>query len=103
MTFLIRTVSYTATGREIVREREVIGSALTIGRATTNDVVLPDLAVEQHHATLEGAAGDQLRMYAAGSRQFAHDGRKTGDDRPAACDQLGLHLIHRTSWHGADV
>lgn len=79
MTFLIRTVSYTATGREIVREREVTGGALTIGRATTNDVVLPDLAVEQHHATLETAAGDQFRMHAAGSRQFAHDGRKTGD------------------------
>ena len=49
MTFLIRTIDLTATGREIVRDRVVEGDTLAIGRATTNDVVVADLAVEQHH------------------------------------------------------
>ena len=46
MTFLIRTIDLTATGREIVRDRVVEGDTLAIGRATTNDVVVADLAVE---------------------------------------------------------
>ncbi len=77
MAYVVRTVSHTATGREIRRERAVSSASVTVGRATTNDIVLPDLAVEQHHATLEPGAGEQLRMHAAGSRTFAHDGRST--------------------------
>ncbi|TMM47301.1 cytochrome c3 family protein [Qipengyuania marisflavi] len=79
MTFLIRTVDRTATGREIVREREVAGDKLTIGRATTNDIVLPDLAVEQHHAVLERVADGRLRMVSTSAHGFVHDGRKTTD------------------------
>ncbi|MGI8944516.1 MAG: cytochrome c3 family protein [Qipengyuania sp.] len=79
MSFLIRTVDYTATGREIIREREVAGSKLTLGRATTNDIVLPDLAVEQHHATLEDAGGGRLRVASAGTLGFLHEGRSTKD------------------------
>lgn len=76
MAFLVRTVDRTATGREIVRDRMVYGKQLTIGRATTNDVVLPDLAVEQHHATIE-QPGDHLEVTATGARAFGHDGRNT--------------------------
>ena len=47
MVFRIRTIDLTAGGREIVREREVAGDELVIGRAAENEIHLPDLAVEQ--------------------------------------------------------
>ncbi len=74
MTFLIRTIDHTATGREIVRDREVEGDRLTIGRATTNDVVVADLSVEQHHvvATLDDRG--RLTLEAATNRDFTLDG-----------------------------
>lgn len=78
MAFLIRTVDHTATGREIVRDRELAGNRLTIGRATTNDVVLADLAVEQHHATVESDGRGRLQVQ-ANDRDFVHDGRSTSD------------------------
>ena len=49
MPFRIRTIDQTASGREIVRERELAQAELTIGRAAENDIHLPDLAVEQRH------------------------------------------------------
>jgi len=76
MAFLIRTIDLTADGREIVRERTVAGSTLTVGRATDNDLHLPDLAVEQRHLRIE-AAGDRLRAAAANTLGFKLDGRTT--------------------------
>lgn len=76
MSFLIRTIDYTATGREIVRERAEEKDTLTIGRATTNDIVLPDLSVEQHHATLEHTSDGRLQMVATDERGFQYEGRK---------------------------
>ena len=78
MKFILRTIDFTATGREIVRERPLEPGALTIGRATTNSIVLADLSVEQHHATLTAApAGKRLVMEAAGGRGFLFEGRET--------------------------
>ncbi len=79
MAFLIRTIDLTATGREIVRERNVEGERLTIGRAAENDIHLPDLAVEQHHAVIEAAPNGRLRARALGTLGFAHDGRVVGE------------------------
>lgn len=76
MAFLIRTVDRTATGREIVRDREVARDSITIGRATTNDVVIADLAVEQHHATATLDGRGHIALEAAATRDFALDGRK---------------------------
>ncbi|WP_324828430.1 cytochrome c3 family protein [Qipengyuania zhejiangensis] len=90
MTFLIRTVDHTATGREIVRDREVAGDTLTIGRATTNDVVLADLAVEQHHATVELVERGRVRATSTSDHRFAHDGRSTAETQfdPAGGGEL---------------
>ncbi|QKG72145.1 cytochrome c3 family protein [Erythrobacter mangrovi] len=92
MTFLIRTVDRTATGREIVRDRKVESDTLTIGRATTNDIVLPDLAVEQHHATVSVAERGRLHVAAASSRNFLHDGRSSPEAYfdPANGAELGF-------------
>lgn len=78
MSFILRTIDFTATGREIVREKPIAGAELTIGRATTNSIVLADLSVEQHHATLTTApSGKRLTMEASGSRGFLYEGRET--------------------------
>lgn len=79
MKVILRTIDKTASGREIVRERELAGAgpdaAITIGRATTNTIVLADLAVEQHHATLV-PAGQRMRMTAATGHAFLFEGAK---------------------------
>lgn len=77
MDFLIRTVDYTAAGREIVREREVSTDAIGVGRASTNEIHLPDLAVEQEHLRIEPQQTGQLKLEAVGTLGFAVDGRKT--------------------------
>ncbi|MBC7987146.1 MAG: cytochrome c3 family protein [Sphingomonadaceae bacterium] len=52
MAFIVRHVSRTAGGREIVRARRIEKDALTVGRAADSDVHLTDLGVMLHHATI---------------------------------------------------
>lgn len=75
MAFLIRTIDFTAAGREIIRDRMVDQSSLTIGRAAENDIHLPDLAVEQNHVRLDLAADGTLSAAALGTLGFGLDGR----------------------------
>lgn len=86
MTFRIRQIERTATGREIVRDRDVTGDKLAIGRSAENDVHLPDLAVEARHAEITPAAGGRLRVEAVGTLGFVVDGAET---RSASIDSLG--------------
>jgi len=79
MAFRIRTIDRTASGREIVREREVADDVLTVGRAAENAIHLPDLAVEQQHVRVTPKSGGRLRLQAAGSLGFTLDGRTTSD------------------------
>jgi predicted CXXCH cytochrome family protein len=74
MGFRIRTIDRTASGREIVREREVAGDELVVGRAAECEVHLPDLAVEQRHVRVTADDG-RLRLQAVGSLGFTFDGR----------------------------
>ncbi|WP_370191342.1 cytochrome c3 family protein [Qipengyuania sp.] len=97
MTFLIRTIDQTATGREIVREREVEGDRLAIGRATTNDVVVADLSIEQHHVVAALGERGMLSLEAAGDRDFAFDGHRhravTIDPAKGGALTLGLYTL----------
>ena len=104
MTFLIRTIDLTATGREIVRDRVVEGDTLAIGRATTNDVVVADLAVEQHHVSVTRTDRGHLAIEAAGSRDFTFAGhkRKSVSIDPAAGGALTLGLYTLTFGLEAD-
>ena len=79
MVFRIRSIDLTATGREIVRERELAQAELTIGRAAENDIHLPDLAVEQRHVRVVPAPGGKLRLAAMGGLGFTLDGRSTDE------------------------
>jgi hypothetical protein len=73
--FLIRTIDFTATGREIVRDRVVEQSALTVGRAAECDIHLPDLAVEQQHMRIDTRSDGTLGLAALGTLGFGLDGR----------------------------
>lgn len=86
MTFRIRQIEFTATGREIVRDRDVAGEKLTIGRSAGNDVHLPDLAVEARHAEIALTPDGRLRVEAVGTLGFVVDG---AEKRAASIDSLG--------------
>jgi hypothetical protein len=73
--FLIRTIDFTAAGREIVRDRVVEEASLTVGRAAENAIHLPDLAVEQHHLRIDTRADGTLAVTALGTLGFGLDGR----------------------------
>jgi len=75
MAFLIRTIDFTAAGRELIRDRVVEQDSLTIGRAAENDIHLPDLAVEQHHVRIVAQADGTLGVEALGTLGFGLDGR----------------------------
>jgi predicted CXXCH cytochrome family protein len=74
MRFRLRQIELTAEGREIVRERLLDQPVLTIGRASENDVHLPDLAIEPRHATLAEAGHDRVEARATGTLGFGLDG-----------------------------
>lgn len=76
MSFIIRTTSRTADGREIVREHTVEGDRLTIGRAAENGVHLPDLALDPVHAEIAIIAPGRLQVASVGGLAFECDGRK---------------------------
>ena len=86
MSFRLRQVDTTATGREIVRERTIEGNALTIGRSAENDIAIPDLAVEQHHVRVT-ANSRALTFESIGTLGFTLNGRtrrqETDDDGSA--------------------
>src|SRR5688500_17164261 len=76
MAFLLRTVSHSAEGREIVRARRVEGDRLTIGRDPASDVHLTDLAVALRHATIERVGG-RLDVRVEPGLSVELNGRKT--------------------------
>ena len=92
MTFLIRTIDLTSSGREIIRDRTVEQDTLSIGRSSENDIHLPDLAVEQKHATIHQLNNGDLAVASVGTMGFTHDGRKTTSASidPATGGELGF-------------
>lgn len=75
MAFLIRTIDFTAAGREIIRDRVLEQDALTVGRAAENGIHLPDLAVEQRHVGITRQSDGTLAVTALGTLEFGLDGR----------------------------
>src|SRR3546814_14816209 len=52
MSFLVRQISLTADGREIVRAAMIAKPPLSLGLAAEPDIHLPDLALEPDHALI---------------------------------------------------
>jgi predicted CXXCH cytochrome family protein len=78
MAFVLRTISHSAEGREIVRTLRVEGDRLTIGRDPHCDVHLTDLAVALRHAAVERNAG-RLDVVVEPGLSVELNGRKTSD------------------------
>ena len=64
MAFLLRNISYSAEGRQIVRTSKIDDNLIRVGRDPDSDIVLNDLAVALHHATLEQIAANRLGVSA---------------------------------------
>lgn len=77
MTFRLRQIEQASDGREIVRVSNIDRSTLTLGRAAENDVRVPDLAVELHHADILRADDTHIEIKAADTLAFDVDGDPT--------------------------
>lgn len=75
MAFLLRTITLTADGREIVRDTRVEKPQLAVGRAAERDIHLPDLAVEPDHARIEQLDDRRVLVRSVGTLGFSVDGR----------------------------
>ena len=97
MSFILRTVSRTADGREIVRPVTLAQPSISIGRDASNDIHLADLAVEPFHARLTRLPGGKVRAQSVGGLGFTVDGRPTelADVSPDKGAELrfGGHLL----------
>lgn len=104
MTFLIRQISYTATGREIVRDAVLPKPQISIGRAAGSDIHLQDLAVTPDHARIEQVDARRVIVRATGTLGFDVDGRTVTrvdiDAVKGAELRFGAHRI--TVSHGED-
>jgi predicted CXXCH cytochrome family protein len=77
MTFLLRQLSRTADGREIVRATRIERDSLTVGRAADSDIVVPDLAVAPHHAVIARDGERRVTVTAEAGFTVVVDGRTT--------------------------
>ncbi len=77
MSFLLRQISQSSGGREIVRAQIIARDTVTIGRSPERDIVLADLAVSPDHARIERIDARRLTISATGTLGFAVDGRTT--------------------------
>jgi hypothetical protein len=106
MAFIVRQISRTADGREIVRPETYAIASIGIGRDAGNEVHLPDLAVDLHHARITAGETGRLTIEAVGGLPFELDGRsmqRAEVDGKAGCElRLGGHLL-RLSKDGSDI
>jgi hypothetical protein len=104
MTFIVRQISHTSEGQEIVRPTTYQSKQIVIGRDASAEINLADLAVELRHATI--TAGDQGKIIveSISGLGFAVDGRSTtrAEVRPAAGAELRFGS-HRLSVSGDDA
>lgn len=104
MTFLIRQISRTADGREIVREFPHDADVIFVGRAAACEVHLPDLAVELNHASITLLNNGTLEIASLGGLGFEVDGRRVNQANvnPAAGAELrfGSHVLNIATQDG---
>ncbi len=74
MSFIIRQISTTADGRQIVRPTTHDAQEITVGRDSSCEIHLADLAVEMRHARIQARSGGVF-IEALGDLGFEADGR----------------------------
>ncbi|QLC23974.1 cytochrome C [Parasphingopyxis algicola] len=77
MSFIVKYRSHTSGGREIVRARTMDKDILKIGRGAESDIVLSDLGVTLHHATIRRAGKTQITLETEKNLPVTVNGRST--------------------------
>ncbi|HZG32014.1 MAG TPA: cytochrome c3 family protein [Sphingopyxis sp.] len=75
MSFILRRISTTKTGKQIIRDQALPGDTITLGREGGNVIHIADLAVNPHHATISSADGRHVRIAALEGLGFDINGR----------------------------
>ncbi len=75
MSFILRRISTTKTGKQIIRDQALPGNTITLGRDGSNTIHVADLAVNPHHATIGSADGRHVRVAASEGLGFDFNGR----------------------------
>jgi len=75
MSFILRRISTTKTGKQIIRDQALPGDTITLGREGSNTIHIADLAVNPHHATISSADGRHVRVQAQEGLGFDINGR----------------------------
>ncbi len=90
MSFILRRISTTKTGKQIVRDQPLPGTSITLGRDGGNTIHVADLAVNPQHATISSADGRHVRVQASEGLGFDLNGRTldTADIDSAAGAEL---------------
>lgn len=75
MSFILRRIATTKTGKQIVRDQPLPGDTITLGRDSANTIHVADLAVNPHHATIGSTDGRTVRVTAQEGLGFDLNGR----------------------------
>src|SRR3546814_21178214 len=75
MSFILRRISTTKTGKQIIRDAALPGDTITLGREGSNTIHVADLAVNPHHATISSSDGRHVRVAALEGLGFDLHGR----------------------------
>lgn len=75
MSFILRRISTTKTGKQIVRDQPLPGDTITLGREGGNAIHIADLAVNPRHATIASTDGRHVRVAASEGLGFDFNGR----------------------------
>src|SRR3546814_20040350 len=62
MSFILRSIATTKTGKQIIRDQPRDGDTITLGRDSGNAIHVADLAVNPQHATIASADGRHVRV-----------------------------------------
>lgn len=107
MSFIVRQISRTSEGREIVRTATHDAKIIAIGRDAGSEIHLADLAVELHHARLTMLDGGRIDVESVCGLPFEIDGRNTihSDIDPASGAELrfGSHRISVSGEGGSAI
>jgi hypothetical protein len=75
MAFRLRQIVFSAGGRRIARDRLLPDARLRVGRSADNEIQIPDLAVEPHHAVITLENANRIVVRATGTLGFTLDGK----------------------------
>ena len=97
MSFLVRQISRTADGREIIRNHPHDVREIIVGREASCEIHLADLAIELRHARLTLLENGNVEIAALTGLGFEVDGRKTSqaiiDPGGGAELRFGSHVL----------